>query len=399
MKEPFVVMAKPVGSRCNMKCHYCYYLDKGQYSTHEKQARMSFSLVERLIQETIEASSGPVVSFVWHGGEPTIAGIDFYKKVVELEKKHLPKGWAAWNNLQTNGLLINDAWAKFLKENRFDVGLSMDGAKWVHDKNRPDAGGNPTYNKICRNVEKLRKAGVHVDFLCTVSADSAEAPLGVYQGLKNLGAEWMQFIPIVVRKEDGSFTKESVTPEKYGDFLIAIFDEWVRKDLGKLDVQLFAETAKVWAGGEASLCWMAPTCGRALIAEEDGGIYSCDHFVDYEHRLGTLGSSVPGPDGTSVYKTLEDMLESDEQKAFGNYKRDGLTKECKECKYLSCCNGGCPKDRFGLSKDGEEGQYYLCAGLKKFFAHADPILHEIMKLSTEGKNPNEIMQKLAESGH
>lgn len=388
-KEPFVIMAKPVGSRCNMKCRYCYYLDKGRFSSHEKQARMSYSLLERLIKETVEASSGPVVSFVWHGGEPTIAGIDFYQKVVELERKYLPEGWAVWNNLQTNGLLINDAWARFLKENRFDVGLSLDGAKWVHDKNRTDAGGKPTFNRICRNVDKLRKAGVHVDFLCTVSADSAEDPKGVYEGLKNLGAEWVQFIPIVVRKEDGTFTKESVTPEKYGDFLIAVFDEWVCKDLGKLDVQLFAEMAMVWAGGEASLCWLAPTCGRALIAEEDGAIYSCDHFVDNDHRLGILGDASG--------KTLGDMLESKEQRAFGTGKRDSLTKECRNCKYLSCCNGGCPKDRFGQSSEGEKGQYYLCAGLKKFFAHADPILHRIMELSAKGTSPDLIMKKLAEA--
>lgn len=381
--ESFVIMAKPVGSRCNMHCDYCYYLEKGQYSAHERQTRMSFEILEKLIRETIRSSEGPVVSFVWHGGEPTIAGLDFYKKVVELERKYLPSGWQVWNNLQTNGFMLNDLWCDFLKENRFDVGVSFDGSARVHDANRHDLKGGGTQGRIARSIQRLRAHGIEPDILCTVNAVSCEDPLDVYRAIKETGASWCQFIPIVVRTDDGGFTKESVTPEGYGKFLITIFDEWVRRDLGKIDVQLFAETARIMAGGKPSLCWMAETCGRALIAEEDGAIYSCDHFVDDAHRLGMLQN-----------KDLAEMANSGFQIAFGNAKKENLTEECKTCPFLKYCNGGCPKDRFGTGSKGEKGQYYLCAGLKAFFAHAEPVLEQVMKLSREGKSPPEIMDSL-----
>ena len=384
-KKPFVVMAKPVGSRCNMRCAYCYYLEKGQFSAHARQTRMSFDLLEKLIRQTIEASDGPVVSFTWHGGEPTLAGIDFYKKAVELERKYLPRGWQAWNNLQTNGLMLNDAWCKFLRDNRFDVGLSIDGAAWVHDKNRRDRGGAGTYERVVKAARRLQAVGIQPDLLCTVNADSAADPLGVYRGLRELGTGWAQFIPIVVRLPDGSIAPESVTPDDYGDFLCAVFDEWVTHDLGILDVQLFAETARIWAGGEASLCWMVPTCGRVLIAEEDGSVYSCDHFVDGEHRLGNLANA-----------KLEALANSGRQFKFGDAKRDALTAECRRCPWLSCCNGGCLKDRFGLSEDGEPGQYYLCRGLKKFFSHAHGPMKRVMELSSQGLKPPQIMERIRE---
>ena len=382
-KEEFVVMVKPVGSRCNMHCDYCYYLEKGQYSEHVRQTRMSFELLEKLIRETINSCKGPVVSFVWHGGEPTIAGLDFYKKVVELERKYLPSGWQVWNNLQTNGFMMNDLWCEFLKENHFDVGVSFDGSARVHDAHRHDLKGGGTQARIARSIQRLRAHGIEPDILCTVNAKSCEDPLEVYRAIKETGAGWCQFIPIVVRAEDGSFTKESVTPDGYGQFLITIFDEWVRQDLGKIDVQVFAETARIMAGGEASLCWMAETCGRALIAEEDGAIYSCDHFVDDAHRLGMLQNA-----------DLGKMANSDFQIAFGNAKKENLTQECKVCPFLKYCNGGCPKDRFETSSEGEGGQYYLCGGLKAFFAHAEPILQKVMKMSREGKTPAEIMASL-----
>lgn len=382
-KEEFVVMVKPVGSRCNMHCDYCYYLEKGQYSEHVRQTRMSFELLEKLIRETINSCKGPVVSFVWHGGEPTIAGLDFYKKVVELERKYLPSGWQVWNNLQTNGFMMNDLWCEFLKENHFDVGVSFDGSARVHDAHRHDLKGGGTQARIARSIQRLRAHGIEPDILCTVNEKSCEDPLEVYRAIKETGAGWCQFIPIVVRAEDGSFTKESVTPDGYGQFLITIFDEWVRQDLGKIDVQVFAETARIMAGGEASLCWMAETCGRALIAEEDGAIYSCDHFVDDAHRLGMLQNA-----------DLGKMANSDFQIAFGNAKKENLTQECKACPFLKYCNGGCPKDRFETSSEGEGGQYYLCGGLKAFFAHAEPILQKVMKMSREGKTPAEIMASL-----
>ncbi len=384
---PLAVMAKPVGSRCNMRCAYCYYLDKGKYSENEKQTRMSFSLLERLIRQTMAASPGPVVSFTWHGGEPTLAGMDFYKKALELEKKYLPRGWEVWNNLQTNGLLLNDAWCRFLKENRFDVGLSIDGPAAVHDKNRRLVNGAGTFDRVRAAVRRLREAGLEPDLLCTVNAVSQTQPLEVYQALRETGCSWVQFIPVVIRDEAGGADPRSVTPEGYGRFLTAVFDRWVTHDLGILDVQLFAEMARIMAGGEASLCWMSPECGRVLIAEEDGAVYSCDHFVDPEHRLGSLREG-----------SLARMAGGGFQRDFGRSKRDSLTDECRACPYLRFCNGGCPKDRFGVSADGRPGQYWLCAGLKAFFAHAEPILEKVMAMSARGMKPPEIMAELRLSG-
>ncbi len=378
----FAVIAKPVGSRCNMNCRYCYYLDKGQFSSHAKQTRMSFALLEKLIRQTIEANPGPVVSFTWHGGEPTLAGLEFYQQVVALQKKYLPRGWEAWNNLQTNGLLLNRAWCRFLKENRFDVGLSIDGDQLSHDSNRVDRGGQGTYARVKRAAQNLREAGIRPDLLCTVNAVTERQPLEVYRALRALDTGWIQFIPVVIRTEDG-VDPISATPEGYGSFLCAVFDEWLHHDLGKLDVQLFAETARVWAGGTAGVCYLAPTCGRVLVAEEDGSIYACDHFVDPAHRLGTLQSG-----------RLGSMAESAFQRDFGSAKRDSLTATCRACPWLHCCNGCCLKDRFELSGTGEPGQYYLCRSMQAFFAHADGPMHRVMELSRQGKRPEEIMTML-----
>lgn len=382
---PLAVMAKPVGSRCNMRCTYCYYLEKGKYSESRKQTCMSYTLLEKLIRQTIAASPGPIVSFTWHGGEPTLAGMEFYKKALELERKYLPKGWEAWNNLQTNGLLLSESWCRFLRENRFDVGLSIDGSAEVHDANRRLVNGAGTYARVSAAIRRLREAGVEPDLLCTVNAVSQERPLEVYRALRDTGCGWVQFIPVVIRGGEGGADAGSVSPEGYGRFLIAVFDEWVGHDLGLLDVQLFAEMARIMAGGQASLCWMSPACGNVLIVEEDGAVYSCDHFVDPEHRLGTLYEG-----------SLAGMAEWEFQRAFGLAKRDGLTDECRACPWLRFCNGGCPKDRFGFSGDGQPGQYWLCPGLKAFFAHAEPILERVMAMSAEGKAPPEIMTKLQE---
>ena len=379
----FAVIAKPVGSRCNMNCRYCYYLDKGQFSSHAKQTRMSYALLEKLIRQTIEGNPGPTVSFVWHGGEPTLAGLDFYRQAVALQKKYLPKGWEAWNNLQTNGLLISRQWAEFLKDNRFDVGLSIDGDALTHDRNRVDRGGQGSYARVSRAIGTLQAAGVQPDLLCTVNAETVRRPLEVYQALRSFDTGWVQFIPVVVRRSDGSVDLISVTPEGYGAFLCAVFDQWLRHDLGRLDVQLFAETARVWAGGAPSVCYLAPSCGRVLVAEEDGSVYACDHFVDSEHRLGNLQSG-----------RLAAYAASESQLRFGQAKQSALTAECRRCPWLACCGGSCPKDRFGLSEDGEPGQYYLCRGLKQFFAHADGPMHRVMELSRQGKTPEQIMQQL-----
>jgi len=378
--KPFAVIAKPVGSRCNMNCSYCYYLQK-----ENDGGVMSAPVLERLIVQTIRSSPGPVVSFTWHGGEPTIAGLDFYKNVVRLQGRHLPKGWEVWNNLQTNGLMLNEKWCAFLKANRFDVGLSVDGCQLVHDKNRHDRAGSGTYERVVRAAELLKKAGILPDLLCTVTSDSAAMPLEVYRGLRDLGTGWAQFIPVVVRRPDGGFTPESVSPKAYGEFLCRVFDEWIRNDLGRMDVQLFAETASVWAGGGTVLCWMAQTCGRVLVVEEDGSVYSCDHFVDAEHRLGSIRTD-----------TLAQLANDVRQIDFGNQKQTRLTAQCRACRWLNVCGGGCLKDRFGVSQDGEEGQYYLCEGLRMFFAHAEAPMKRVMQLSRRGIKPDEIMRRLKE---
>ncbi|MCD7842905.1 MAG: anaerobic sulfatase maturase [Lachnospiraceae bacterium] len=387
-RQPFVVMAKPVGSLCNMHCSYCYYLDKGKYSAHSRQVRMNVKLLEKLICQTIEASPGPVVSFTWHGGEPTLAGLDFYQYAVDLERKYLPGGWQVWNNLQTNGLLLNERWCRFLKENHFDVGLSIDGTQAVHDQNRKDLGGQETYDRVRQSVERLQAVEIEPDLLCTVNSATVQDALGVYRTLRELNTGWIQFIPIVVRCPDGNLSPESVCAEDYGDFLCTIFDEWVTNDLGQTDVQLFAETARIMAGGEASLCWMAPSCGRVLIAEEDGSLYSCDHFVDDKHRIGNLKRN-----------RIEEAADSAFQVHFGNAKRDSLTAKCRACQWLKYCNGGCLKDRFGVTEDGEKGQYVLCAGLERFFAYACPVLEQVMQLSRQGKRPRQIMNAVRKNFH
>ena len=392
-KKPIVVMVKPVGSRCNMHCAYCYYLEKGRFSTHATQTVMDMDLLEKMIKETVEASPGSVVSFVWHGGEPTLAGLPFYRKALQLQRRYLPEGRTAWNNLQTNGLLLDDAWVSFLSRHGFDVGISLDGSACVHDANRKDLGGHDTFERVKENVLRCVRAGIRPDLLCTVNAETVRDPLGVYKSLRDLNTGWIQFIPIVVRKEDGpvalenapgvKLSAESVTPKQYGDFLCAVFDEWITHDVGRTDVQLFAETARVLSGQEASLCWMAETCGRVLIAEEDGAVYACDHFVDEEHRLGYLKD-----------RPLQELAGLEAQEAFGQNKKSGLTAQCGACPYLRFCNGACPKDRFGVSSDGEAGQYVLCGGLQAFFAHALPPMTAVMGWLKDGMEPEKAMRRV-----
>ena len=382
-KNPFVVMAKPIGSLCNLRCSYCYYLEAGLRNGQLQQYRMSDEMLERYISEYIASNPGPTIQFTWHGGEPTLAGLDFYKKAVELQKKYLPAGWECWNNLQTNGLLLDDEWCEFLKKNRFDIGLSIDGSSAVHDTFRKHPDGRGSYDETVAAVKRLQAHGIQPDLLCTVTSASAKDPLAVYRGLRNLGTGWIQFIPIVCFDDDGNVTLDSITPEGYGKFLCDIFDEWLYHDLGKLDVQLFAEMALVWSGGQASLCWMAPTCGRVLIVEHDGGVYSCDHFVDPDHRIGTLGEN-----------TLEELVDLPRQQAFGQSKRDALPTRCKECPWLDLCGGGCLKDRFLTDEHGDEGLYYLCDGLRELFAHAEKPMKRVMALSRQRLSPDAIMQML-----
>ena len=377
--RPFVLMVKPVGSACNMRCSYCYYLNT---PGSNPVGRMSRETLEAMIRGYIEAAEGPVVSFTWHGGEPMLAGLDFYREAVDLQKKYLPEGWECWNSLQTNGLALDDEWADFLAEARFDVGLSVDGTRAVHDAFRADAGGNPTYDRVCASVRRLQARGIQPDLLCTVTSWAARQGREVYRALRDMGTGWMQFIPIVVRTADG-VTPDSVSPEAYGTFLQDVFNEWIFHDMGRTEVQLFSETALALSGQEPNLCWLRRTCGHVPVIEKDGGVYACDHYVRPEYRVGSIHG-----DGLGA------IVNGARQTAFGDAKQAGLTGHCRACPWLSLCNGACPKDRFLTSPEGEPGQYYLCAGLEKYFSYAVPLLREAMRLSAQGKAPTEITAAL-----
>ncbi|MDQ7095633.1 anaerobic sulfatase maturase [Desulfosporosinus sp. PR] len=380
---PFVVMAKPVGPLCNLKCDYCYYLETEHFYNSPHQFRMSDSMLEAYIRQYIAASPGPVIQFTWHGGEPTLAGLDFYRLAVNLQKQYLPEGWSCWNNLQTNGILLDDEWCSFLAENRFDVGLSIDGTQWLHDKNRKDHRGGGTYECAVAAVRRLQAHGIQPDLLCTVTSATAKEPLAVYRALRDLGTGWIQFIPIVRHTTDGQMTEESVTAEGYGHFLCTVFDEWLHHDLGRLDVQLFAELILVWSGGAASLCWMAPSCGRVLVVEHDGRVYSCDHFVTPDYRIGNIETA-----------SLSTLVDLPLQRRFGNDKQTLLPLQCRTCPWLAVCNGGCPKDRVASAENGEQGLNYLCSGFRQFFAHAENSLKQVVQLRKRGLTPDAIMAEL-----
>ncbi|RJQ09211.1 MAG: anaerobic sulfatase maturase [Dehalococcoidia bacterium] len=381
--EPFVVMAKPVGPICNLDCGYCYYLDTAQFYGRPHQFRMSDELLETYVRQYIEASPGPIVHFVWHGGEPTLAGLDFYRRAVELEQRYLPEGWTCWNNLQTNGTLLDDEWCAFLAEAHFDVGISIDGTAWLHDAYRKDRNGEGTYERVLAGARRLQAHGIQPDLLCTVNSAVAAEPVAVYRGLREVGSGWMQFIPIVRRGPDGRVTPDSVQPEAYGRFLSAVFDEWMHHDVGRLNVQFFAETMRVWAGGTASLCVMTPTCGRVVVVEHDGAVYACDHFVTPEHRIGNLGDVHLGA-----------LIDAPRQVQFGAEKRDGLPGQCRSCPWLTVCNGGCPKDRFTSTADGEPGLNYLCEGFRRFYAHAERPAQYITARVRSGVRAGVIMEEL-----
>lgn len=382
-RTPFVVMAKPAGPRCNLACSYCYYLPSESLYPPDDNCRMSADLLEIYVRQYIEDSPGPVVSFIWHGGEPTLAGLEFFRLAVQLQKKYLPYGWSCWNNLQTNGILLDDAWCAFLAQEHFDVGLSLDGTAALHDASRRDRGGHGSYQRARAALQRLQAHGIQPDLLCTVTADIAREPVAVFQALRDLKTGWIQFIPIVRREAGGQITDDSVSAVAYGRFLCAVYDEWIHNDIGQLDVQLFAETARVWAGGQASVCWMAPTCGRVLVLEHDGSVYSCDHFVNPSHRIGSIGE-----------QRLGSLVDSPVQQTFGENKRDLLPDQCLNCPWLSVCNGGCPKDRFINDASGQPGLNYLCAGFHHFYAHVDKSLKLIGQLRAQGARPDAIQSKL-----
>ncbi len=382
--EPFMVMAKPAGPQCNLDCTYCYYLEKERLFPKASRYRMSEETLRAYISSFISSSPGPIVHFGWHGGEPTMAGLDFYRKVVSIQEELLPVGWTALNNLQTNGTLLDDRWGSFLARHRFSVGLSIDGPAFTHDASRPDKAGHPTHERAMRGLGVLRSHGIDPDVLCTLNSVTAAHPDEVYDFFLSESVRWLQFLPVLKREDDGSISPLSVSPQAMAEFLNRIFDRWVRNDVGRIGIQNFLESLLVFSGQPANLCVMAETCGRVLAMEHDGSVYSCDHFVLPGHRLGTLPN-----DG------LGTLVESPTQLSFGLSKKESLTAYCRACPYLFACNGGCPKDRSAVSPDGEPGHNQLCEGYRSFFEHIDPYLRRMVAIMRSGGKITSIMSELA----
>jgi len=380
---PFLVMAKPSGPVCNLDCRYCYYLGKTHLFPAGEHFRMSDEMLETYVRSFIEASPGPYVHFVWHGGEPTLLGLEFYRNALRLQERYLPARWTCINNLQTNGVLLDDEWCSFLAEHQFHVGISIDGPARLHDACRVDKAERPTHHQVTHALRTLQRHGVAADVLCTLTAVNAPPPTEVYRFFLDQGVRWLQFLPVVRREVDGSISEWSVTPEAMGTFLCTVFDEWVRHDVGRIAVQVFEECIRVRTGEPASLCIMAETCGRALAMEHDGSVYACDHFVDPEHRLGNVAAD-----------SLAALVDARQQVAFGDAKRAGLPGYCRDCPVLTVCNGGCPKDRFVSAPDGEAGLNYLCPGFRRFYTHVAPYTERIAALSRRGAHASAIMAEL-----
>ncbi len=378
----FQVMVKPVGALCNLDCSYCYYLKKKDLYPKTVSSRMADDLLESYIVQHIEACPTTLIFFSWHGGEPTILGLDYFRRIVELQQKHRPPGRSIFNGIQTNGTLLDEEWCRFLAAERFLVGLSIDGPKELHDRYRMTKGGKATHQQVMQAFRLLKKYTIHCDVLCVVHDKNVHQPAAVYRFFKEIGAEFLQFLPVVVRPEETA-RAESVPAEAYGEFLCAIFDEWVRRDIGRITIQLFGEAERTFLGEDHALCLFRESCGDVVVVEHNGDFYACDHFVDPDHRIGNIRE-----------RPMVEMLESSALREFGRKKSDDLPRYCRECEVLSSCNGGCPKDRFYRTPDGEAGLNYLCAGLKRFFTFSRPYLQKMASLRQSGEAVERLMQLL-----
>ncbi|WP_440876512.1 anaerobic sulfatase maturase [Thalassotalea sp. PLHSN55] len=399
----FHVMAKPGGSKCNIDCQYCFYLHKEDLLHQPKEVRMDDATLEAFVKSYIESQDGEEIVFSWQGGEPTLLGLDYYKKIVELQKKYQPAGVKIGNDLQTNGILLNDEWCEFLAKNDFLVGISIDGPQELHDKYRVTRSGKPTFHLVMKGVEKLKKHKVNFNALAVVNRHNVKYPLEVYRFLtQELGATYVQFTPVVeptdFKTTAPQFWNESMIPtqgselakpghlmsvvtdwsvdaDDWGQFLITVFDEWVNNDLGRVLVNLFETAVAQQMGKPSQLCTTAEFCGKGLAIEHDGAVYSCDHYVYPEYKLGNVNE-----------RPLNEMAISVRQHGFGTAKRDSLPKQCRECPHLNLCWGECPKNRLLKTHDGEEGLNYLCSGLTAFYDHSKPILAGIGVLLEKDKD-------------
>ena len=389
-------MAKPTGPICNLDCKYCFYLEKENLYPGKHDWAMSDEVLESYIRQYVEAQAAPTITFAWQGGEPTLLGVDFFHKVVELEHKYA-NGKQIANAFQTNGVLLNDSWGEFLAENGFLVGLSIDGPRDLHNHYRVNKGGKPTFESVMAGAGFLKKHGVEINTLTVVNRKNSYHALEVYKFLREVGSGFMQFIPIVERVAsapgpDGlhlissnwencaEVTVWSVESLQYGKFLCTIFDEWVRRDVGRFFVQIFDVALESWYGVPQGLCVFRETCGAAMAIEHNGDLYSCDHFVYPENRLGNI-----------MEAPLESMATSTQQRRFGVAKRDTLPRYCRECEVRFACNGECPKHRFLRTPDGESGLNYLCAGYKLFFNHIHPYMEFMARELQHGGAPANVM--------
>ena len=384
-KHPIQVVTKPIGPVCNLGCEYCFYLAKKDLYPAGERFRMSPEVLDTYVRRLIDAQPGPDVQFTWQGGEPTLMGLDFFRRAVELQRRHLPDGWRCTNALQTNGTLLDREWGEFLAEHGFLVGISIDGPAWLHDRFRVDRRGRPTHERAMTGLRTLREHGVDHNVLCVVNAINAQDPLEVYRFFRDEGVDWLQLIPIVERVGARGISERSVTGEAWGAFLVAVFDEWVCNDVSRMFVQHFEECVRMWLGRPATLCVHAETCGLGLAMEHNGDLFACDHYVDPEHELGNITDT-----------SLRDLADRPEQVQFGLDKRDTLPRFCRECDVRFACNGGCPKDRFALTPDGEDGLNVLCAGYARFFRHVDPYMRRLADGYRRGVPAAAIMGELAE---
>ena len=384
--RPFQVFVKPIGAVCNLECRYCYYLEKRELYPHARTLRMSEDLLERYIAQHIEACPTPSVLFSWHGGEPTVLGLDYFRTILELQRKHCKPGKEILNGIQTNGTLLDEEWCRFFAEQDFYVGLSLDGPKELHDGYRLGKGDEPTYERVVDAFRLLKRHDVHCDVLCVLHDRNVRHPMEVYRFFKTLGVRHLVFLPLVVKAPGGGVTKESVPAEAFGEFLCAVFDEWIRNDIQRIYVQMLEEATRPARGMEHSLCVLRKTCGELPILEHNGDFYSCDHFVDREHCLGNIGE-----------RTLVDVLEGAQQQRFGRQKWETLPRRCKQCKVLEYCNGGCPKDRVAMNRDGEISNY-LCPGLHRFFTHVKPTMKRLAEFLKTGQPIEQFMASLRSEG-
>ena len=390
----FHVLAKPTGATCNLDCKYCFFLVKENLYPGS-DFRMSEEVQAAYIRQQLESQHGPEISIAWQGGEPTLMGLDFFRRSIEIETQYQKPGTKIQNTIQTNGVLLDDAWCEFFRDNHFLVGLSLDGPRAMHDAYRVDKGGQPTFDKVMRAARLMQRHHVNFNVLTTVHAANAEHPLEVYRFLRDeVRTQFIQLIPIVERvndrgevgnQEGDRVTDRSVKADQWGRFLIGVFEEWVRRDVGRVFVQMFDAALASWVGAPAAMCIFAETCGNALALEHNGDLYSCDHFVEPQYLLGNIRQ-----------QTMTQFVSSDQQVRFGNDKRDKLPRYCRECEVRFACHGECPKNRFIVTPDGEPGLNYLCAGYKAFFNHIDPPMRVMADLLQHKRAPADIMRWYAE---